>query len=233
MITAARFPVHRLPALAAFRDDASVRVHPNETDCWVRWPEGRDDVLTALRPIDGVSFYESRASHWYPAGSRLPAPSGPPEGPGEVLAKLLFPAPFPILAPEFTGVSKLPVRIERGGPAQTASAIGCTLAELQAWGAAATSAELRAIRIAVSESKALVVGAKLPAIPGAERYWGRDMFVPLGFRIAPELPHAWIRQAIGAAVDEFAFLGEDAIEIVPRSAFEPVTRAALRMEARA
>jgi hypothetical protein len=125
----------------------------------------------------------------------------------------------------------LTVRIERGGPTQTASAIGCALSDLQAWGATATSAELRPIRVAVSESRALAVGPKLPAVAGAERYWGRELFVPLGFRIVPELPDAWIRQAIGMAADEYAFLGEEAIEVVPRSVFEPVTRAALRMEA--
>ena len=233
MISAARCSTDSLPALAGFRADAAVRIHVEGGWCWARWPEGRDDVLATIRPIPGVEFYEFRTPHWYRAGSRLPSSRRPPEGNGESIARLLFPGTFPIPPVEEADVPKLPLQLERGGPAQPATALACDLAALIAWGDTATTAELRATRAAVSGSQALVLSAKLPAVAAAERFWGSEIFVPVGFRIAPALPLHLLRQAVGATADEYAFFREAGIDLVPRSTFEPLTRAGLRMAVRA
>jgi len=233
MISAARCQVRFLPTLAGFRGEAAVRAFVQGEWCWIRWPEDRSDVLAALRPILGVEFYEFRAPHWYPAGKRLPSELRPPDGDGESLARLMFPGSFSIAAVEDSELPRLPLELVRGGSIQPATALECDFEALAAWAETATTAELRSIRAAVSGSRVLLLGTKPPTIPGAERFWGKDVFLPVGFRIVPELPLPILRRAIGANSDEYAFIRPNGIELVAMAAFDPLTRAGLHMAVRA
>ena len=69
----------------------------------------------------------------------------------------------------------------------------------------------------------------LPFMPDGLRFWGTELFVPLGFRAEPDLPASAIRSAAGARPDELAVLDEDGIELIPRAIFKPLSRAAIRM----
>jgi hypothetical protein len=89
--------------------------------------------------------------------------------------------------------------------------------------------ELAAVRAARSGGRAMLLGPKLPAIAGAVRFWGGDLLVPVGFRPDPDLPPAALRAAAGATADELVFLSESGAELVPRAAFEPLSRAAARL----
>jgi hypothetical protein len=61
------------------------------------------------------------------------------------------------------------------------------------------------------------------------RFWGTDLFVPLGFRVEPDLPASAIRQAAGAKPDELAVFDLDGIELIPQAVFKPLSRAAIKL----
>ena len=59
------------------------------------------------------------------------------------------------------------------------------------------------------------------------------MLVPVGFRPEPDLPFAAVRAAVGAADGELVLLDPDAADLIPAAAFAPLTRAGVRLAARA
>ena len=78
----------------------------------------------------------------------------------------------------------------------------------------------------------MLIGDRLPAVPGAVRFWGTDLLVPVGHRPDPDLPPAILRDAVGAGSDELVLLDEDGADVIPRAAFAPLTRAGLRLALR-
>ena len=64
------------------------------------------------------------------------------------------------------------------------------------------------------------------------RFWGETVLVPTGFRPEPDLPAAALRAALGVAADELLVLDETGAEVIPRAAFEPLTRAGVRLGVR-
>jgi hypothetical protein len=117
----------------------------------------------------------------------------------------------------------------RGGEPKPASALECTLGDLLKWADVATTGELAAVRAARSGDRAILLIPQRVSIPSATRYWGEDVLVPVGFRPEPDLPPATLRAAVEAEPDELVFLKAEGTEIVPRGAFEPLTRAGVRL----
>ena len=70
---------------------------------------------------------------------------------------------------------------------------------------------------------------RLPPIPGAERFWGGRILVPLGLRTDPELPEPALCGALGAGDDELLVLTHEGAETVPLRAFRTATRAGVRL----
>jgi len=77
--------------------------------------------------------------------------------------------------------------------------------------------------------RVLLLGRPLPPIPGAERFWGGRILVPLGFRTDPEPPEPALCGALGAGDDEFLVLTQEGAETVPLRAFRTLTRAGVRL----
>jgi hypothetical protein len=148
-------------------------------------------------------------------------------------SRVLTPARFAPAAPPVDVGAPVLLRIVRGGEPQPATALACPITDLLKWGEAATTAELSAVRAARCGRQAILIGAKLPAIPSAARYWGDDLLVPVGFRAEPDLPRAALRTACGATTDEqLVLLDANGADVIPRAAFEPLTRAGLRLACR-
>jgi hypothetical protein len=230
-VTAARLPASTLAALAPVRDRADVRAHPDGDIVWVTWPAGAAAVARCLHPVEGVAFYVLRDGQWFRFGSRLPAADGPPPGDGRPLAGLLTPARFDPVPPADAGP---PVRlgVAPGGGPKPVTALVCEVTALAHWADATTTAELAAVRAARDGSRAVLLGMSLPAIPGAARYWGDDVLVPVGHRPDPDLPPAAVRAAAGAAAGELVLLDAGGAEVIPRVAFAPLTRAGVRLATR-
>jgi hypothetical protein len=228
-VCAARIPADLAKALAPVRDQSDVRVFRADADIWLRWPGGRRDVLRCLLPVPGVAFFLTHGGRWFRFGSRLPTSEVPPEGEGEPVAALVGPEKFEPVMPGSASFAPVVLSIVRGGGPHTATALACDIAELRRWAETATTAELAAVQAASTGTRAFLLGAKLPAVPHATRYWGNDLLVPVGYRPEPDLAPAILREAVGAGADDLVVLDERGAEIISRSAFEPLTRAGIRL----
>jgi hypothetical protein len=105
------------------------------------------------------------------------------------------------------------------------------LEQLAAWADTATTHTISAVRAARCGRRVLLFG-KIPPIPGSTRLWGADLLLPVGFRPEPDLPLSIIRTAVGATVDDLVLFDESGVDLVPRLAFETLTRAGVRLAAR-
>lgn len=231
-VSAARLPWAALPALAAVRDRADVRVHRAGDAAWVRWPGGTAEVVRCLLPAEGVEFFVRRGERWFRFGRRTPTSDVPPDGEGRPVSAVLLPARFDVLPPSPLAASRVALRIAHGGPPHPVTALACPLADLRHWADTATTLEITSVRGALAGDRAVLLGAKLPTVASGTRFWGRAVFVPAGFHPAPDLPPAVLRAAVGAAADDLVFLGAGDVDLVPKSAFAPLTRAGVRLALR-
>jgi hypothetical protein len=105
------------------------------------------------------------------------------------------------------------------------------LDQLVAWADTATTLAISGVRAARCGRRVLLLG-KIPPIPGPTRFWGADFLLPVGFRTEPKLPPSVLRAAVGATADDLVLFDESGVDLVPRSAFPPLTRAGVRLAAR-
>jgi hypothetical protein len=105
----------------------------------------------------------------------------------------------------------------------------CGLSELGRWADGATTARIVSIQAARAGDQVLLLGGKLPLLSGSERFWGERVLVPLGFRAEPALPERALLEAVGAGEDDLLLLGSQGAELVSRKAFQPLTRAGIRL----
>jgi hypothetical protein len=134
----------------------------------------------------------------------------------------------PELPPADLGPPAL-LRIVRGGEPHPTAALACAVKDLARWADAATAADLEAVRAARCGGRAVLLGATLPPVPGATRFWGHDVYIPVGFRAEPDLPPAALRAVVGAAPGDVVLLAEDGVDLIPGAAFAPLTRAGVRL----
>jgi hypothetical protein len=231
-VCAARLPAPFLHVLAPVRDRHDARVRMDGDTAWVHWPAGKLEFVRRLLPVAGVEFYSHREGRWFRFGSRLPTAERPPTDDGLPLTRVLTPARFAPTPPSVHTSAPVVLRIARGGEPQPTTALVCQITDLLKWGEAATTAELSAVRAARCGSQAILIGAKLPAIRTAARYWGDDLLIPVGFRAEPDLPRAALRAACAATDDELILLHENGADVIPSAVFEPLTRAGLRLACR-
>ncbi|WP_435016011.1 hypothetical protein TA3x_003569 [Tundrisphaera sp. TA3] len=227
----ARLPTSALGTLASLRREPGVMVLADGDVTWVAWRAGNARVLRCLLPLPGVALFIEQDGHWFPPGSPLPCFDAPDSLDGAIpLPRALTPEP---VVPEPAPADLPPparLALARDHRPRPTSALRCRVADLARWADTAPSAEIESARGARSGATALLLGASLPPIEGAERFWGRDLLVPLGFAPRPGWPEAWLRLALEVADDELALIGPDAtVERIPRAAFRPLTRAGIRL----
>jgi hypothetical protein len=100
---------------------------------------------------------------------------------------------------------------------------------LSAWADSAPSDDIEAVEAAICGETVLLRG-RLPALVG-ERFWGRRLLVAAGWRPEPDLAEGVLAEALGLG-DDFALFASDGVEVVPSTAFGPLTRAGVRLAAR-
>lgn len=236
-----------LRVLADLRARAEIRVLVVGDRAWVRW-QG-DAALTSeilpgrILPLEGVELFCERAGGWYRLREHLPALGVPfrtdEEGVG--LDRLLIPAK---LSAQRTSGS-LPERLrigmvrDEGQGIRLATAVRCSLKAIFLWAEETTSQEISRLRGAwwhgaaggQEEGEVFVFGepGSLPHLVDSVRYWGTDLLVPLGFRSDPDLPSEAIRSAAGAGAGDLLVIDEHGIELIDLEAFEPLSRAGIRL----
>ena len=229
-IQCASLPASALTALADLRREPGVAVTVSGDRAFIRWDSATVEVLCRVLPLAGVELYARRGGLWYRPGHRLPTFGLPAdEGESVPLARAVTPTP---VRPELpTHILPRPVELElvRDGRVREASALGCGLDELGRWADMAPTARLVALRAATAGDRVLLLGRPLPPIPGAERFWGGRILVPLGFRTDPEIPEPALCGALGAGDDELLVLTHEGAETVPLRSFRTLTRAGVRL----
>jgi MoxR-vWA-beta-propeller ternary system domain bpX2 len=229
-IRCASLPATALAALADLRRERGVAVTVAEDRAFVRWSSESEEVLRRVRPIAGVELYSRRGGLWYRHGHHLPT-FGLPIDEEESVSLHRAVTPNPVRPEPPAGIPPRPVELTlvRDGRVREATALGCGLDELGRWADMAPTARLVALRAAIAGDRVLLLGRRLPPIPGAERYWGGHILVPLGLRTDPELPEPALRGALGAGEDELLVITHEGAETVPLRAFRTATRAGVRL----
>jgi hypothetical protein len=210
------------------RAKGGVHVVVDETTAWITWDGDRRDVVDALLIVPEVEWFESRDGGWFGFGSRLPTFDVPPGGESIPLARALVPAAF---APAEAGArepARVNLRLVRCELPHPTTALRCRVEALRSWADKATTAEITRVRAAWRGDVTWLIGHALPAIPGAERFSGARVLVPLGFRADPDWPESALREAASVSDQEILVLAGDWAEAIPAPAFRPLTRGALR-----
>jgi hypothetical protein len=196
---------------------------------WVRWEPGQDQVLTRLLPVSGVVLFAHRKGAWYQLGHSLRSFDVPLDAPMQPLHRVLLPARLePRVAPP-ARLTPVPLRLVREDVLRQTSAVLVPLHALRGWAEQATTATLTSIRAARRDRHVLLLGRRLPLLPEAERFWGGRVLTPLGHRLDPLLPEREVLEVAEAEESEFLLLHTGKVEIVPTDAFEPLTRAGIRL----
>jgi hypothetical protein len=224
-VCAASLPAAALPMLAPLRAEPGIVVALRGERAWVQWRQSDEQVLQRLLAVPGIQLFVSREGRWHTAGRHLPAFGYPSDLELLPLHQLLFPAP---MMPEPPGpLSGTPalLRLAADDQPRPTTGLECSLEDLIRWSELATTARLASLRVACCDGRVLVLGQSLPPIVAGQRYWGEGILVPLGSRAEPDLPAETLRAAAGLGDDELLVLRPNGPEVVPLSAFQPLTRA--------
>lgn len=228
----ARLPAASLPALAGLRGRPGLEVAQDGDVLWVRWRAGDAATFAEVFPVAGAEMFRRQAERWLRPGCRLPA-AGPTAGlDWQPLEHVLYPEPVSPEAPGETRIQPVPLSLIENARPRRATALRCRVDALGMWAGRATSSELASVRAAVSEGQVVMLGDRLPLLPGAERFWGRRLFVPLGFGLRPAIPEAELLSALGVRDEEAALFDSGGVEVLPLATFCRLSRASARLAAR-
>jgi hypothetical protein len=221
-------PAASLAWLAPLRVHAGIRVFVSGDRAWLWWEAGDEVVLQHVLALDDVELFARREDRWYRPGRHLPAFEVPPDVAAQPLLHVLTPSPVQA-APHARSLRPIRLTLVREDRPRVTSALLCTLAELGRWAEQATSKQLALLTAIHSGPRVLLRGERLPSLPDTERYWGRTILTPLGFRPEPAMSEGVLREALGLRDEEIALLGEDGFEAIDARRFQPLTRAGVRL----
>jgi hypothetical protein len=227
-VCCARLAKAQLAALARARCAGDVQAVIEGDNLWLRWRAGDDDMLRLVLPLPGLTLFVQRDGRWYRLGSRLPV-SVPPASAGQRVDQLLGPE---LVRPvEVAAQSLVPVRLRlvRDGTVRPPSGLETTLDVLVQWADTAPTAWFGRLRAAWSGRRAILLGERLPLLPGSTRYWGQRLLTPLGFRPDPAWPESALVDALALRDEDLILLKPTGGEIVPAAAFQLLTRAGVRL----
>jgi hypothetical protein len=108
----------------------------------------------------------------------------------------------------------------------------CSLPAFAAWADNATTGRLASLRAAMAGDDLLLIGDHLPLVPDGVRFWGKRVLVPLGHLPEPALPESALVRVLRLDGDDLAILTEEAVDVVPATALQPVSRAGVRLACR-
>ena len=230
-VCCACLPADALSQLASLRAHAGIRVQLTGERAWLWWTAGDAFVVQRVLALRGAELFARRDGRWYRPGRRLPAFEVPVENDARPLAHVLMPAPVQAESGELSLVP-LPVGLVRDDRPRPATALCCPLPDLTRWAEHATSKQLAALEAMYAGDRVLLRGSRLPALALGERYWGREVLIPLGFRLQPELSEGVLRQALRLQPHEIALLNDAGFESIDARLFRPLLRASIRLAGR-
>jgi hypothetical protein len=227
-VCCAQVPAAGLAALASARCLPQIGVIADGERYWLRWDEANDRILRLILPLPGVELFSRRGNHWTQPGRRLPCVGPPEDLPVKSLDHILFPAPVRPISASAESVQPCQLRLVADDRPRPATALRCPLAALARWAEEATTKQIASVRAAQDGKQAFLVGARLPLLPGNERFWGERVFVRLGMRPEPALSANALIQLLSLQNGEVAVLDNAGLEVLPADAFAPLTRSGIR-----
>jgi hypothetical protein len=228
----ASLPATALPILGDLRRSPDVKAIVIGDRAWVCWEPANSEVFRRLFPIPRVNLYVRRDGSWYLHGSRLPAPEVPDAASAKPLYDILFPEAVQATRPDSIEPTPHMLRLVRSCQPRHTRGMSCNLADISQWVNRATGKELSAIRAARTRDRVMLLGTNLPALPAAQRFWGQRLLLPLGHDITLSLSEDALLQALGVAENELLVLSAGEADVISLKAFEPLTRAGVRLALR-
>src|SRR5579859_6414796 len=221
-----------LPLLAPLRTEPGLQIATQAGRLWLRFETGFERVLRGILPLRGVELFTRRDGAWHRFEQSLPAFDYPAGATFEPLYQVLFPAPVLPVPPGAAPLRPVRLMLTADDRARPTTAMLCPIAALLAWADGVPNTRLQRLHGVLRHGQMLVLGQALPLLPGATRYWGKLVLVPLGYRPEPDLPESALREAAGVETEELLMLRPDGADAVPRAALAPLSRAALRYPSR-
>jgi hypothetical protein len=231
---AARMPKDRLSLLAPLRRSPDVQIVESADAAWIVWQGEMPSVVRALLPAAGVTLYSGHDGAWRPLGSALPDFTVPFAGAPMALHRAVVPAPVSAVQPPAFVAQRVKVTLVRDARARPTTSLRCSLESLAQWCDHATTQEIEQLRGAVCGHRVWLLrnvanaGNDLPPLDGADRFWGRQILMPLGMRADPDWPETSLRLAAVVDDDEILALTSEGAEALPVAAFRSLSRAAVR-----
>src|SRR5262249_55952334 len=74
-----------------------------------------------------------------------------------------------------------------------------------------------------------LLGERLPLLHPSERFWGRQILVPLGYALQPALPESVLAEALGLDAEEIVLVRSEDTQIISQTALQPVSRSGIRL----
>jgi hypothetical protein len=200
-------------------------------DVWLSWPAGDAELPRTLLAIEGAELYGSSEGQWFQPSRHMPSFDVPRLDDARPLSSVLSPAPVEPVPPGPSCWQSVHMRLVPCDRPRPCTLLRVSLADLGRWADHATSHQLAALVAARDLDRVLLRGPALPPLPG-ERFWGQRLFLPAGWRAEPELAEPVLAAALHLGPDDLGLLTQQGAEVIPLSAFAPLTRAGIRQAGR-
>ena len=228
----AAIPTAAMPRLAALRDRRGLEVALAGRHLWLRWPDGDESIAQTLFAITGSRLFTRRDGRWHEPGRSLPAFDMPETLSYRPIAAVILPTAIATTASDFAPKA-VPLRLLADSAYRPTLAMACSLAAFSAWAQDVPPWPAgKKVRAARDGERLFVLGKALPWIDGGERFWGRSVLVPIGYRPAPDFGESALRMLIGVAESDLLVIRHSGCERIAQDRFGTLTHGALRLAAR-
>jgi hypothetical protein len=175
-----------LETLATIRCIAGLKAAIDNSQIWLRGMEGAEQLEKLIHQLPVKQrFHPDKNELLFPAGTITPV------GKLAEMEWVELTELIPVELPVSTGVGEIPlpvaIRLQPSADVQKSAGLLTDLATWKVYAETASVVRLNALKFAVSENnEVMIVGDRLPSIPGRE-YWNcNGMLLPAGFEF--EIP---------------------------------------------
>ena len=129
-------------------------------------------------------------------------------------------------------VERIGLKLTRIHTAKPVNLIEVELDTLIDWVSRTADVRMGRLRFACSENgHVLVHGLPVPSLKGSRFCEAGDVALPVDFALEPAVPAAVVHQLSDAPAGALVLVRDDSLQVIERSNFVPLTRAAVRMSA--
>jgi len=217
-------------ALASVRCLPGLQAAEDEGFIWVRGINALDNIDLRIRQLPGLHTYTLDAdNNLFPPGGLTPVAKLKPLKWVAVAEYITVTLPVSAL-PGKVNLQHV-IKLIPSGRSQEGNVLLTSLATWKTYAETAPQIRLQQTRFAVSENnKVLIMGTPLPALPGREYVLQDTLLLPCGFEFDPPAISELVIARLDPSKESLLLFDTDGTwEKVPKSAFMPSTRSAIRL----